>query len=49
MIYVKDRIIKWYSEDQETLKEIAAQAWCSVGTESNILCLYREYGKLGPF
>jgi transposase len=47
---LKDRIVKWYYEDQETMKEIAVQARCSIGTVSNVLCLYREYGKFkDPF
>ena len=47
---LKDRIVKWYYEDQETMKEIAVQAWCSIGTVSNVLRLYREYGKFNdPF
>ena|SRR6266545_251992 len=47
---LKDRIVKWYYEDQETMKEIAAQARCSIGTVSNVLCLYREYSEFkDPF
>ena len=47
---LKDRIVKWYYEDQETMKEIAVQARCSIGTVSNVLRLYREYGKFkDPF
>ena len=47
---LKDRIVKWYYEDQETMKEIATHARCSIGAVSNILRLYREYGKVkDPF
>jgi transposase len=47
---LKDRIVKWYYEDQETMKEIAVQARCSIGTISNVLRLYREYGEFkDPF
>ena len=47
---LKDKIIKWYYEDQETMKEIAVQARCSIGTVSNVLRLYREYGEFkDPF
>ena len=47
---LKDKIVKWYYEDQETMKEIAVQARCSIGTVSNVLRLYREYGKFkDPF
>ena len=42
---LKDKIVKWYYEDQETMKEI-----CSIGTVSNVLCLYQEYGEFkDPF
>ena len=47
---LKDRIVKWYYEDQETMKEIATHARCSIGTVSNVLRLYREYGEVkDPF
>ena len=47
---LKDRVVKWYYEDQETMKEIATHARCSIGAVSNILRLYWEYGKVkDPF
>jgi len=47
---LKDRIVRWYYEDQDTMAEIAAQARCSIGTVSNVLRVYREYGEVkDPF
>jgi transposase len=43
---LKERIVKWYYEDQDTMQQIAEQARCSIGTVSNVLCLYREYGEV---
>ena len=47
---LKDRIVRWYYEDQDTMAEIAARARCAIGTVSNVLRVYREYGKVqDPF
>ena len=47
---LKERIVKWYYEDQDTMAQIASQARCSIGTVSNVLRVYREYGDVkDPF
>jgi len=47
---LKDRIVRWYYEDQDTMAEIAARARCAIGTVSNVLRVYREYGEVqDPF
>ena len=47
---LKDRMVKWYYEYQEIMKEIATHARCSIGTVSNVLRLYRKYGEVkDPF
>jgi len=47
---LKERIVKWYYEDQDTMAEIAAQARYSIGLVSKVLRYYREYGQVrDPF
>ena len=47
---LKERIVKWYYEDQDTMAEIAAQARCSIGLVSKVLRYYREFGQVrDPF
>lgn len=47
---LKDRIVKWYYKDQETMAQIAEHAHCSIGTVSNVLHIYHEYGNVkDPF
>ena len=47
---LKDMIVIWYYEDQDTMSEIATRARCAIGTVSNVLCVYWEYGEVqDPF
>jgi hypothetical protein len=34
---LKDKIIRWYYEDQDTMAKIAARARCAIGPVSNVL------------